>query len=284
MPYRYFIHLSFHGAAYSGWQIQPNAPSVQGLIEAGLSNLLREEVSVTGCGRTDSGVHARFFAAHFETEQALNDLQKFAYRLDRFLPPEIAIHTVKAVTAGAHARFSALWREYQYTITLKKDPFRTDTAWLLPWKLDIDKMNLGASILLKHSDFECFSKVNTDVKSFRCQLIQAKWIQNGDLLVFTIRADRFLRNMVRAIVGTLVDMGRGKTDIKDLEAILLSHDRRKAGSSVPARGLALNNVGYDPGIYAIEPVRFSEQRSEKIEPHDSNNAQFHYGSGKEADE
>lgn len=284
MPYRYFIHLSFHGAAYSGWQIQPNAPSVQGLIEDGLSKLLREEVSVTGCGRTDSGVHARFFAAHFETEQALHDLQRFAYRLDRFLPPEIAIHTVKAVKPGVHARFSALWREYHYTITFKKDPFRTDTAWLLPWKLDIDKMNLGASLLLNHSDFECFSKVNTDVKNFRCQLLQAEWIQHEDLLVFRIRADRFLRNMVRAIVGTLVDMGRGKIDIKDLEAILLSHDRRKAGSSVPAHGLALYNVGYDPDIFSAEPAWFSEQRSEIIEPHDSDNTQFHYGSGKESDE
>ncbi len=284
MPYRYFIHLSFHGGNYHGWQIQPNAPTVQGLIEEGLTRVLKTEISVTGCGRTDTGVHAGFFAAHFDVENPLVDPENTAFRLDRYLPDDIAIQGILPVVSGGHARFSAIWREYQYTISTRKDPFRTDTAWLLPWKLDLDSRNLGAAHLMNYDDFECFSKVNTDVRHFRCDLLGAEWLKNGDTLVFRIRADRFLRNMVRAIVGTLVELGRGKIDLQDLESILLSHDRKKAGFSVPAKGLSLINVRYSPDIYSSEPVWFSKEFPDKVETDHSHHSQFHNGSCNESDE
>ncbi|MBK7029705.1 MAG: tRNA pseudouridine(38-40) synthase TruA [Bacteroidales bacterium] len=282
MPYRYFIQLSYDGSSYSGWQIQPNALTIQALVEDGLGKILGQKTSVTGCGRTDSGVHAKKFFAHFDVENPVSSPEQLAYKLDRFLPDTIGIEAVIPVSAGSHARFSAEWREYQYTLIQKKDPFLISKAALIPWKLDLDIMNKGAQSLLHYSDFECFSKVKTDVSNFRCRIIAANWTQSGHILVFHVRADRFLRNMVRAMVGTLLDLGRGRINMDDLHSILESHDRRKAGTSVPARGLVLWDVNYKDEIFIQKAEWFSYECPDEIESHNNNNSKFHHGSGKEA--
>jgi tRNA pseudouridine38-40 synthase len=282
MPYRYFIQLSYEGSSYCGWQIQPNGLTVQSMIEVGLGKLLRQKISVTGCGRTDSGVHARIFFAHFDVESPVVLPGQLAFKLDRFLPENIGIEAVIPVSAGSHARFSAVWREYQYTIIQKKDPFLISKAALLPWKLDLDIMNQGAESLLKFTDFECFSKVKTDVSNFRCKLISAYWTQSGHMLVFHVKADRFLRNMVRAMVGTLLDLGRGKITMEELHQILESRDRRKAGTSVPAKGLVLWDVNYNDAVFTQNAEWFSYESTDEIKSHNDNNPKFHHGAGKEA--
>jgi len=258
MPYRYFIHLSYDGTAFHGWQIQPNGTTVQELLEQALAMAGRLKVRTTGCGRTDTGVHARNFYAHFDVEEPILDPAALAYRLDRFLPPSVAIHNVLPVAAEGHARFSAEWRTYHYTILRKKDPFREAFAYLYTGPLDIELMNTGAGRLLLHRDFECFSKVKTEVNNFHCHIFEALWIEKPGELVFRIRADRFLRNMVRAIVGTLIELGKHKIDLEDLEAILNSRNRSMAGMSVPAQGLILEEIKYPDSIFNNQPGSFKE--------------------------
>jgi tRNA pseudouridine38-40 synthase len=241
---RYFVELSYNGKNYHGWQIQPNANSVQETIENALSLLLAEEIQVVGCGRTDSGVHASQFYLHFDTKHDI-DKKKLKFKLNAFLPPDIVIFQILKVKEEAHARFDALSRSYEYRISLRKDAFLIDTAWLIQSQdIDLLKMNSAAKLLLEYQDFKCFSKAKTDVKTFDCKIEKAIWEKEGDLLVFHITANRFLRNMVRAIVGTLIDVGTHKISVSDFKKIIESRDRTKAGASAKAKGLFLTKVVY----------------------------------------
>ncbi len=241
---RYFVQLSFMGSRYHGWQIQPDSVSVQEIIEKAFSTILREEISVTGAGRTDTGVHASFFVLHFDASREIENLPKLVYRLNSFLPADIAVQRIWTVPQDAHARFSALSRTYNYGITLEKDPFTADTEYFLRIKPDMIKMNEAAQVLMEYSDFTSFSKLHTDAKTNLCKISSAEWFMKNNRLVFSITADRFLRNMVRAIVGTLLDVGKGKITIEDFRHVIEIRNRGAAGTSVPAHGLFLVNIKY----------------------------------------
>ncbi|MGW9687067.1 tRNA pseudouridine(38-40) synthase TruA [Flagellimonas sp. 2504JD1-5] len=245
---RYFIQFSYFGKAYHGWQNQPNAITVQEVLEKALSTLLRDKIEVVGAGRTDSGVHAKEMFAHFDVD-TIKDTEELLYRLNAFLPEDIAVQNIRKVNAEAHARFDATERAYEYWIVQEKNPFYSDFAHFVKLPLDVDAMNQSAKYLLDHKDFECFSKSNTDVKTFLCDVKSVFWEIKPDKLIFTISADRFLRNMVRAIVGTLLDVGLGKMKPEEIKAILQSKDRGKAGVSVPAKGLYLTKVSYPKRIF-----------------------------------
>ncbi|WAC01772.1 tRNA pseudouridine(38-40) synthase TruA [Lacinutrix neustonica] len=244
---RYFIELSYNGKAYHGWQIQPNALSVQEVLEKALSTLLKEKISTMGAGRTDAGVHATQMFAHFDT-LADFEVQTLIFKLNSFLPSDIAIKDLFKVKQDAHARFDALSRMYLYRISVEKNPFNTDQAFYLKHKIDIDKLKEATDILLTYKDFQCFSKTNTDVKTYNCIIMKAEWVIAGGELQFTIKADRFLRNMVRAIVGTLINIGLGKLEVAALHDIIKSKDRSEAGFSVPAHALYLTEVAYPQRI------------------------------------
>ena len=254
---RYFIELSYDGTAYHGWQIQPNGKSVQETLQQALKMLLREDVSVTGAGRTDAGVHAAMMVAHFDTEdpppappvreggvkQTSEDY--LTYRLNGVLPRDIAIHKIYPVPDDMHARFSAIARTYYYYVHTRKSPFLHDRSWRLVHTPDFDAMNRAAATLLDYEDFTSFSKVNTDTKTNICHVRSARWVQLSDYeWRFEITADRFLRNMVRAIVGTLMEVGRGTLTVEGFKEVIEQKNRSKAGDSVPARGLFLVNVKY----------------------------------------
>jgi tRNA pseudouridine38-40 synthase len=243
---RYFIELSYNGKAYHGWQNQPNAISVQQVLEEALTRLLNTNVSIVGAGRTDAGVHASQMFAHFDLDKKLE--QDLVYKLNSYLPKDIAIHDIVLVNDDAHARFDAIERTYNYKIALQKNVFNYDYAFLHQLPLDIDKMNLACDILLQYNNFQCFSKSNTDVKTYHCKINKAKWIKINDELIFEISADRFLRNMVRAIVGTLINIGIHKIEVEELHAIIQSKSRSEAGFSVPAHGLYLTKVVYPKSI------------------------------------
>ena len=240
---RYFISLAYKGTCFHGWQIQPNAISVQERINVGLSVLLKEEVMVMGAGRTDTGVHAMQMYAHFETEKVF-DTQELCYRLNAFLEDSILIKSIFNVAKDTHARFHATARTYEYWLCQNKNPFLIDGAWLMYADLDFDLMNQAASYLLEVSDFSSFAKIHTDVKTHICDVRRAEWKQENDKWIFTIEADRFLRNMVRAIVGTLVEVGKGKLTIEEFKLIIAQKNRSRAGVSAPAKGLYLVNITY----------------------------------------
>ena len=241
---RFFITLSFDGTNYHGWQIQPNSDSVQQRLQEALSTLLRQPVEVVGAGRTDTGVHARMMVAHFDWEELI-DGKQLAYKLNKFLPQDIAVQEVRLVDEEMHARFSATSRTYHYFIHMRKDPFLQAYSWQVPFKLDFEKMNEAAKVLLEYKDFTSFSKVNTDTKTNLCDVKEAFWEEIApDRWRFTITANRFLRNMVRAIVGTLVEVGRGRLRLEDVRRIIETKDRCSAGESVPAKGLFLVDIKY----------------------------------------
>ena len=246
---RYFLALSFEGTAYHGWQVQPNAVTVQSVLESALQMLLRQPVSLTGAGRTDTGVHARSYTAHFDYIANPLDPQQLIYKLNSILPADIAVHSLNEVSSEAHARYSALWREYEYIICTQKDPFLINKSWRMERELNLDAMQQAASLLLEFQDFECFSKSNTQVNNYLCQIMEAHWRKEGHQLIFSIRANRFLRNMVRAIVGTLTDVGLGKITLNDLVKIIESKNRSKAGYSVPGCGLYFMGAAYPPEIF-----------------------------------
>lgn len=246
---RYFIFLSYNGAAYHGWQIQPNGISVQEVLAKALSTVLRTPIEIVGAGRTDSGVHARLMVAHFDTEVELGPLDRLSGKLNSILPNDIAIYNIKPVQADAHARFDATSRRYEYHIVTEKSVFRNGLAARFADRLDVDTMNTAAKLLFNYIDFTSFSKLHTDAKTNNCVIMQAFWQQQGDVLVFTIEADRFLRNMVRAIVGTLLDVGRGKLSIDQFQEIIEAKNRCKAGTSVPACGLYLVDVNYPETVF-----------------------------------
>jgi tRNA pseudouridine38-40 synthase len=229
---------------YHGWQIQPNAITVQETLENALSLLIADNISVVGCGRTDSGVHASQFFLHFDTSLEI-DKEKLKFKLNAFLPEDIVIFQILKVKDNAHARFDALFRSYEYRISLGKNAFLVDTTWQLQGlEIDIMKMNNAAKFLLDHKNFKCFSRSKTDVKTFNCNITKAFWKSDGDLLIFYITSNRFLRNMVRAIVGTLLDVGTNKISTDEFKKIIESEDRTRAGVSAKAKGLFLTEVTY----------------------------------------
>ena len=248
MPQRYFLQCSYKGTGYHGWQIQPNAVSVQEVMEKALSTLLREEITVTGAGRTDTGVHASFFILHFDVEKSIPVNYDLAYKLNRFLPDDIAVQKCWPVNEEAHARFSALSRTYHYFINTRKDPFSAETAYRYLHQLDVEKMNEAARALFDYEDFTSFSRLHTDVKTNNCKIIEAYWKEEDKCLVFVISADRFLRNMVRAIVGTLLEVGKGKLSVEEFRQIIERQDRGAAGASAPAQGLFLVDIEYPESI------------------------------------
>jgi len=241
---RYFIQLSYDGTAYHGWQIQPNGISVQETIEKALAVVAREKVSVTGAGRTDAGVHASFYVAHFDVENQNLDNDKIIHNLNCLLPADIAVQCIYKVHAEAHARFDAISRTYQYFLIKSKDPFSRLYAEKEARMPDLIKMNEAAGKLFNYEDFTSFSRLGTDVKTNNCKIDFAEWVDDGNRYVFTIRADRFLRNMVRAIVGTLLEVGFGKLTVDGFCKIIEAKDRCAAGASVPAKGLFLVDIGY----------------------------------------
>ncbi|QNM85679.1 tRNA pseudouridine(38-40) synthase TruA [Polaribacter pectinis] len=240
---RYFIELSYNGKKYHGWQIQPDAISVQEKLNKALSIIFQNEIAVVGAGRTDTGVHASQMFAHFDIEKELKG--DVVFKLNSILPHDITIYNVSLVENDKHARFDALSRSYEYRIWLGRNPFLLDFSWQIHSQdLDIKKMNEAAKLLLEFENFQAFSKVKTEVYTFNCDVTEAVWIQQGNLLTFHISANRFLRNMVRAIVGTLVDVGLGKISVKGFREIIESKNRGKAGLSVPAKGLFLTKIKY----------------------------------------
>lgn len=242
---RFFIQLSYNGTNYHGWQIQPNATSVQETLTKALSVVLnKKDIEIMGAGRTDSGVHASQMFAHFDYENEI-DSQTIVHKLNSFLPKDIAVSNIILVDENAHARFDATQRTYEYKINSSKNVFLDELSWYYNKELNVNAMNESAELLLKFIDFQCFSKVHTDVNTFNCSITEAFWKTENDQLIFTISADRFLRNMVRSIVGTLVYVGLGKISKADFQTIIESKDRKKAGFSVPAHGLYLTKIKYD---------------------------------------
>lgn len=247
---RYFIFISYKGTSYHGWQLQPNSVTVQKVLDEALSIILSESISTTGAGRTDTGVHAMVFCAHFDSTSANLDTDKnMIHKLNRYLPRDIAVTSLRKVKPDANARFSALSRTYCYYIARKKDPFYDDSSWYLYGDINIEAMNEAAAVLMKYSDFTSFARLHTNVRTNICRLYSALWEEKGNLLIFTIKADRFLRNMVRSIVGTMKEVGFGKMDLKKFEEIIISKDRNKSGISAPAKGLFLTNIEYPADIF-----------------------------------
>lgn len=245
---RYFIELSYYGKAYHGWQNQPNAISVQEVLEQALSTLLRETIEVVAAGRTDAGVHAKQMLAHFDTEIDFSS-ENLTYKLNSFLSKDISIHRVIQVSNEAHARFDALSRSYIYKISLNKNVFDYNYSYNFNLTLDIDAMNRACKVLFEYENFKCFSRSNTDVKTYNCNIMKAEWVKENETLIFSITANRFLRNMVRAIVGTMIEIGVGKLSIEQFHEIIKSEDRAKAGASVPGHALYLENIEYPNHIF-----------------------------------
>ncbi|HEY4196968.1 MAG TPA: tRNA pseudouridine(38-40) synthase TruA [Mucilaginibacter sp.] len=244
---RYFIELAYDGTNYHGWQVQDNALSVQEVLNNALATILRETVETTGCGRTDTGVHARQLYAHFTLqtpEGGVIDLTGLVHSLNAILPDDIADKRIIPVNEDAHARFDAVSRSYEYHVHFEKDPFKINHSWQLRDKPDMALMNAAARIIMEYTDFSCFSKSNTQTFTNNCKITRAEWVYNEHCLVFHISADRFLRNMVRAIVGTLMLVGRKEIAPEEVRAIIKSKDRSNAGVSVPACGLYLTEVKY----------------------------------------
>ena len=246
---RYFIYLSYDGSNYHGWQIQPNAATVQETLEKAIALLMRYPVAVTGAGRTDTGVNATTMVVHADFPEEI-DCDQTVYRLNKILPPDIAIHTIKAVTESAHARFDALSRRYRYHISTAKNPFNRRYSYRVTGNLDFEKMNRAAATLPEYTDFTSFSKLHTDTKTNNCKVTSAKWIQvSANEWYFEIEADRFLRNMVRAIVGTLLMVGRGKITVEGFREIITKKQRSEAGDSALAQALFLEEVKYPENIF-----------------------------------
>ncbi len=243
---RFFIEISYNGRAYHGWQIQPEAISVQEVVEKALSTLLQDQIQVVGAGRTDAGVHAKQMFAHFDFEKSLDP--NLVFRLNSYLPSDIAIHDIFEVHNDAHARFDAISRTYQYRVSTRKNVFSSEHAFMQYSPIDVSLMNTASAILLQYKDFQCFSKSNTNVKTYNCSIKEAKWQEHDNELIFVVTADRFLRNMVRAIVGTLINIGLGKVEVEQLHEIIKSKSRSEAGFSVPAHGLYLTDVNYPETI------------------------------------
>ena len=242
---RFFITLSYDGSRYHGWQIQPNGPSVQEKLQWALSTILRQDISVTGAGRTDAGVHARMLVAHFEVETLLMEPSDLVYKLNRLLPQDIAVQNIRQVSDNLHARFSAISRTYHYYIHTIKNPFLRKTSCELHYELDFCQMNQAARMLLSYRDFGAFCKSHSDVKTTLCTVTEARWQPLGDgKWMFRITANRFLRNMVRAVVGTLIEVGRHRLSLEEFQRVVEGKQRSAAGESMPGHALFLENITY----------------------------------------
>ena len=250
---RYFIDLSYNGRAYHGWQIQPDVVTVQSELNHALSTVLRAPLECMGAGRTDTGVHAKMMIAHFDFDKEIN-AKDIVYKLNVYLPKDIHVNIIKQVAVDVHARFDALSRTYIYEISRTKDAFNYQNAHTYTLPLDVDLMNQAAKILFEYTDFQCFSKVKTDVKTFECHIMKAQWELINNKLTFKIKADRFLRNMVRAIVGTMIEVGTKKRTLEEFRAIIQSKNRSNAGTSAPAHGLYLVEIDYPKSIYLNEKL------------------------------
>lgn len=249
---RFFIRFSYDGTNYHGWQLQPGSVTVQERMTGVLQRLFGPEVSLTAAGRTDAGVHARNMVAHFDTEKPVNDAVALARKLDLMMPQDISVHEVIQVRPDAHARFDATSRTYEYWLATDKEPFNRSFYTRVSGSLDFDAMNRAAQCLFEYCDFTSFSKLHTDVKTNNCKIMQACWEQRGVYGVFTIQADRFLRNMVRAIVGTLLQVGRGKMDEASFRVVIESKNRSKAGASVQAKGLFFMGATYPEDVFKTQ--------------------------------
>ena len=253
---RYFLELRYNGGAYFGWQRQPDMPTVQQTLEQALATLLREPVELTGAGRTDTGVNASYYVAHFDAAQPVDDPARLLYKLNFMLPGDIAVDSLTPVADGAHARFDAREREYRYFLEPRKNPFTRHASWQYYVPLDVDRMNEAAAMLPEFDDFTSFAKLNSNNKTNRCRIMRAEWTVDGQgVLCFTIRADRFLRNMVRAIVGTLVDVGRGRYTPQEFRAIVASRDLSRSSAGAPAQGLFLSDVRYPAEVFERKTFR-----------------------------
>ena len=242
---RYFIQIAYDGSLYHGWQVQPNAVTVQELLDKAMTTVLRQPIETLGCGRTDSGVHAKDFYAHFDVEgMDENKVLNALGGINALLPYQIAAKRIIPVHEEAHARFDATARAYKYHVHFEKDPFKLNRSWLIKDQLDVSAMNEAAALLLNYTDFSCFSKSNTQTFTNNCKIVKAVFEEQEDGLVFTIEADRFLRNMVRAIMGTLVQIGKKEIDLTAFKAVIESKNRSMAGQSVPACGLYLVKIEY----------------------------------------
>lgn len=244
MVKRYFITFSYDGTNYHGWQVQPNGISVQGELQRVLSTLLRQEIAITGAGRTDAGVHARKMVAHFDYDGVV-DCEQLAYKMNRMLPQDISVSKIDEVSTNMHARFSATERTYHYYIHTRKDPFQRAYSCYIHYPLDFELMNRAGKILTGYDDFGAFCKAHSDVKTTLCRVTRAEWIQTGDTTwYFEITANRFLRNMVRAVVGTLIDVGRGRLTLEEFRSVIEGKHRSDAGESMPGNALFLEDVKY----------------------------------------
>ncbi len=253
MKTRYFIFISYKGTNYHGWQLQPNAITVQKILENALSPVLGEDISVTGAGRTDAGVHALYFCAHLDSlSPDLAEKKNLVYKLNSFLPDDISVLELRKVHPDANARYSAISRTYKYFISRTKDPFFGNSSWYIYGDIDLESMNQASGLLLLNTDFTSFSKLHSGAKTNICKVYEAGWKEEANKLVFTIKADRFLRNMVRAIVGTLVDIGSGKITSNEFEGIMAARDRCRAGVSAPAKGLFLVDIEYPPEVFIMD--------------------------------
>lgn len=263
---RYFIYISYKGTSYHGWQIQPNSITIQKLLDNALTTILNEKISTTGAGRTDAGVHALVYCAHFDSIS--DDLEKrknFVFRLNRFLPKDISVTRILRVIPEAHARYSAIARTYKYYITRVKNPFIEDYSWFVHSEIDVNTLNRACIILVKYKDFTSFSKLHSNAKSNVCTIYSAVWEDTCNILMFTIKADRFLRNMVRAIVGTMIDAGTGKITLEEFEGIIKAGDRCTAGKSAPAKGLFLTNIDYPEELFIKEQDHSISPRNDQPE-------------------
>ena len=257
MP-RYSLHMAYDGTAYYGWQIQPDQVSVQQVVEEAAATLLREEVGITGAGRTDTGVHASCFVAHFDTRTPIearsefSSLEQWVFKMNRFLPPDIVVYEAREVPQDWHSRFSATYRTYHYHISTIKPLFNRNYSYHLYGRLDTEAIQRCCQVILDTHDFTSFSKLHTDVKTNNCHVMEIDWVTVDDGYRFEIRADRFLRNMVRSLVGTLLEVGMGKLDVEGFRAIIDARDRGRAGQSVPAKGLFLVDIGYGSKVFTRE--------------------------------
>jgi len=255
---RYFLELSYLGTPFFGWQRQPDRPTVQQTVERALSTLLGEPIEVVGAGRTDTGVHAAYYVAHFDTTRPVGDAAHRCYQLNALLPDEVAVRRIEPVAETLHARFSAVERAYCYSIEPRKNPFTRALRWQYTVPLDVERMNEAAAVLCEERDFTTFAKLNSNNTTNRCEVRQASWqVDPQGVLRFTIRADRFLRNMVRAIVGTLVDVGRGRYTPEQFRDLVRSRDLSRSSAGAPAQGLCLSDVRYPAGTFERQPFIYS---------------------------
>ncbi len=247
--HRYFIEMAYNGSRFHGWQIQPNAVSVQEVMNDALNKALRQDINVVGCGRTDTGVHASYFVAHFDSSVKIADCDQLVYKLNRIVGKDVVVHSVQEVDVETHCRFHATSRTYHYFLKSEKNPFLSEFSYRLLYEVDIEQMNKAAELLFDYTDFTSFSKLHTDTKTNNCTIMHVRWERQSDGAVFIIKADRFLRNMVRAIVGTLLEVGRGKLTLEQFKTVIESKDRGQAGTSVPGQALFLVDIEYPPNLF-----------------------------------